>query len=618
MLWVSFAQAQETYFSEESRERGLGNHYFATNAMGGGAAFFDYDNDGDQDLLTVGGLRPETLYDNDGTGHFTARTDLQIIDELRKYGTMGVTTGDIDNDGWTDVLITTLDGPGPDGRVDAPCLLLRNLGNGQFANISEQAGIQRTVFSHSASFLDINNDGFLDIYVSGHVNEPRLKSDSTGLVVAYDHDCYRNLLYINQGNLTFQEQGVAYGLDDTGCGLAQINTDYDQDGDQDIYLANDFGMFIEPNALFQNDYPNAAFSNMNQEKGTGLGMFAMGVAASDYDQDGDLDYYITNIGANALIQQQDDGSFLEVAAAAGVANEKLDDGDLNTTGWGTAFVDIDHDGWDDLFVSNGHIGTLQQYLTGRNDPNKLYRNRGDGTFEDISAQAGIEDRQIGRGLAVADVDGDGDQDFFGVVIGQDEDFIHSQLFINQMPKTGNYVQVELEGVVANRDAIGARVEIYAGGRFHLREVYGGGASYCSKSSNVLHAGLGEVAQIDSLRIFWPGSGQVDTYYDLAPDTRYQFTEQMAVSTQSPTGGEAIGLRLFPNPSRGNAMVATDQPVEVRWQLIDPLGRAVAGGLAQWGPTPQRLSTTLPSLPGGLYSLVVYHGQERFVQRMVVR
>ena len=592
--------AQSLSFTEESRARGIDHQFFSTIRMGGGAAFLDYDRDGDQDLYAVGGLQGGILYENDGSGHFTARTNLAVMDQVRKYGTMGVTAGDLDNDGWPDLVITTFDGPGTSNRVEASCLVLRNLGNGQFENITKSAGIDHPVLSHSVTLIDVNQDGYLDIYESGHVDRPRLVRDENGLVVGYDHDCFRNLLYVNQGNLTFREQAAAYGLDDTGCGLAQLTTDYDQDGDQDLYLANDFGMFIRPNAFFRNDYPEAVFTNVAPQNGSGIGLFAMGVATADFDHDLDLDYYVTNIGANALLRQHE-GLFDEVAHECGVANEKIDDGELNTTGWGAAFMDFDHDGWEDLFVSNGHIGTLQAFLTGRDDPNQLFRNRGDGTFANVSAVAGITDRQVGRGLAVADVDGDGDQDVFGVVLGTGEEEIHSKLYINQSEMAGHYLQIALEGTRSNRDAIGARAWVYAGELAHVRELEGGGASYCSKSSNVLHVGLGEADQIDSLVIHWP-SGQVDRYEAITVDTKHDFVERGAVTT-APATRTTYDLRLVENPTASSITLAGQTTEETSWTLLNSMGQIVQFGTL--GPVAERTQLTDVSLlPKGIYYLSV--------------
>jgi enediyne biosynthesis protein E4 len=592
--------AQLISFTEESRQRGIDHHFFSNIPMGGGAAFLDVDQDGDQDLFVVGGSRPDRLFLNDGSGQFTEQTNLRVMDEVRKYSTMGVTAGDLDNDGWPDLVLTTFDGPDPRTfeRVETPCIVLRNLGDGQFERIPESSGLNISLVSHSVTLMDVNRDGYLDIYESGHVDRPRLLRDENGLVVGYDHECFRNLLYVNQGDMTFREQAADYGLDDPGCGLAQLTTDYDQDGDQDLYLANDFGMFLQPNVFFRNNYPEESFTNVAPENGAGVGMFAMGIAAADFDHDLDLDYYVTNIGANALLRQHG-GLFDEVAHECGVANEKIDDGDLNTTGWGTAFVDVDHDGWEDLFVSNGHIGTLQAFLTGREDPNQLFRNRGDGTFTDVSSEAGIMDRQVGRGLAVADVDGDGDQDVFGVVLGTGEEEVHSKLYINQSEKAGHYVQIGLEGTRSNRDAIGAQVRVYAGDMAHLRELEGGGASYCSKSSNILHVGLGEADRIDSLVIHWP-SGQTDRYGEMAVDRKLDFVERGEV-TSAPTIHANHTLSIAKNPTNTTIDLIGDLESGTKWTLLNTVGQVVQSGIT--GPGSGRTHITDVSLlPKGMYYL----------------
>lgn len=256
-LWLVFgtSSAFAQTFVEQAAAIGIDHTYKARDLTGGGAAFFDYDNDGDEDLYITGGYDKDNFYVNNGDGTFTKSLNDMGFNITQTFNTMAVTTGDIDNDGDRDIMVTTwekFDGVNqPMGRN----LLFLNDGNGSFTEIGEQAGIVHTAFSMAASFLDYDRDGYLDIYVMNHIESPAFTFDSTGTIDGYAHTCFHNFFYKNNGDLTFTEVAADMAVDNNGCTIAALGTDYDMDGDLDIYMANDFGGFIVPNTMYENNYP---------------------------------------------------------------------------------------------------------------------------------------------------------------------------------------------------------------------------------------------------------------------------------------------------------------------------------------------------------------------------
>jgi len=312
---------------------------------------------------------------------------------------MGVITGDIDNDGYRDVFVTTW--------IDEHNLLFKNNGDGTFQEISASAGILDTALSTAASFGDFNLDGFLDIYVVNYIDPSKPPTDDSG----FYYTCSPNYLYMNNGNETFTEVASLYGVADTGCGLAIAFTNYDQDSDVDIYIANDFGAWVLHNSLYQNNYPSPDFSNVSVSSSMNDAIYGMGIAIGDYDEDGDLDYYVTNLGRNVLRNNQGNGLFIDLTDSAGVANTYTDS-NLFAVGWGTAFLDYDNDTYLDLFVVNGHIPADSIIANAPSNPDVFYKNNGDGTFTDLSASLGVDDTSMARGFALGDYDNDGDLDLF--------------------------------------------------------------------------------------------------------------------------------------------------------------------------------------------------------------
>jgi hypothetical protein len=531
-LWLSllipdYLTGQQ--FTEISDELGITDYCDDFNAIGGGTAFFDYDADGDDDLYVTGGRNADALYRNNGDGTFTNVTEDSGIEDITgTYYTAGVTTGDIDNDGYREILVTTF-GFSSAYTPNKRNLLFKNMGDGTFQEIGPQANLGLTSRSVSATFLDHDQDGFLDLYVVNYVDRTRFIFSESGEIIGFDHDCYENQFYHNNGNSTFTEAAHQLGLADIGCGLAVTNTDYDMDGDADIYAINDFGHFVSPNQMYVNNLETGFFEVLPLNNDINIGLYGMGIAMADYDLDQDYDYYVSNLGENAFLQNDGTGTFENIALAAGIDNTSSVNNRL-VTSWGNAFVDIDNNLYEDLFVANGHIPAASFIATEQEDPNKLFYNNGDNTFTDISDLAGFNDQSPGRGMVYSDYDMDGDVDVFVNVI-RNNDFpeAHALFYRNDLANDHNWVQFSLEGTTANRDAIGAQVKVFVDDLVLLREIWGGG-SHASQSSSVAHFGLAENDAIDSVQVVWPG-GDVGSFHDLGINERHHLiqAEQAQVS-----------------------------------------------------------------------------------------
>jgi len=556
-------------FTDVTSASGINHLYKQASNMGGGAVFFDYDNDGWEDLYITGGLDKDKLYRNLGNGNFQLTTD-SWINITEDFYTIGAVSGDIDNDGDKDLFVTTWRGEDNEGPLTRNLLFINN-GNSTFSEAGTHYGITDPAFSMGATMLDYNKDGYLDIYVVNYVEASSIIYDSQGEAIAFDHQCYENLFYRNNGDGSFTEMAAALGLNNNGCALAVMPTDYDQDRDQDIYIANDFGEFVVANTLLENNYPTNSFSDVSVATGMDVGIYGMGIAYGDYDKDGDFDYYITNLGRNVLIENDGSQNFSDVSTTAGVQNTYAENtgNTLYSTSWGTAFLDINNDTWLDLFVANGRVPAVNFIATGEDDPNKLFVNNGDGTFNDVSNVAGVNDYHRGRGMAYADYDKDGDLDV--VVIVQDgtpNAGAKTVLYQNQLNPNGsdnkNWAQVTLQGTTINRDAMGAMVELTVNGEKLIQEVHGQG-SHCSQHSLTLHFGLGSNTTISELKVIWSAT-DTQTFLNLDANTRYSLVQGSTLSTPE---DEALDpFFTYPNPVKNQLKISgIDQAYTVKMYTV---------------------------------------------------
>jgi hypothetical protein len=475
--------------------------------MGSGVAIVDVNRDGAPDVFLVNSgvigakERPaearNRLYINDGKGNFTDQTDAWKLTSVG-YG-MGVAAGDYDGDGWTDLFLTSYEG---NDR------LLKNTG-GSFEDVTDKAGIKSDgKWSTSAGFFDFESDGDLDLYVVRYVNFTARNNKKTyhNRLLVYPtpvyYDAYPDRLWLNNGNGTFTDISEQVGLTASPRkGLALAIGDIDSDGDQDVYVAND----TNPNQLWINDskgklkdvaqLAGCAYSETGREEGS------MGADFSDTNNDGLSDIAVTNFQdeSTSLYHQMQPLLFREMSDAIGIgqsARARLK--------FGVDFFDADNDGDEDLLVANGHIeDNIEQNsdTVTFTQANTLYENSGDGNFSDISDFCGdaLRDRQVSRGLATGDLNGDGLLDYVITNNGG-----KAQVASNTTQEKGNFVSLWLEGN-KNRNAIGSHVVAKIGNQKIQRQVMGS-QSYLSISDFRVHLGLGATQMIDELTIYWSGGG----------------------------------------------------------------------------------------------------------------
>jgi len=485
---------------------------YILESTGCGVAIFDFDRDGYPDIFLVNGSRlsgfsggqgpTSHLYRNLGNGKFA---DVTVQAGLAKPGWgQGACVGDYDNDGWDDLFVTYY----------GANLLYHNNGNGTFSDTTAKAGFPLTGkrWGTGCTFLDYDLDGYLDLFVANYVDFDVRKTPQRGTnqyCVWKDVPVFcgprglppsSNILYRNQGNGTFADVSKAAGILVSGSayyGLGVMVSDFDNDGYPDIYVACD----STPNILYHNQR-NGTFKDIAVLAGAaynldGVAQAGMGVSAGDYDNDGRFDIFVTNFSEDSSTLYHNDGTnfFSDVTSRAGLAKN------LKYLSWGTAFADIDQDGWKDIVVANGHIYPEADQVGGTityKERMLLYRNSGDGRFTDLSDHAGpaFQEKWSARGLAVGDLNNAGAVD---IVINNIND--RAALLRNIRP-VGNCLLVQTIGTKSNRDGIGARVSLTADGLTQTEEVRSGG-SYMSHNEFRLHFGLGTTDKVAALRITWP-------------------------------------------------------------------------------------------------------------------
>ena len=495
---------------------------YILESTGSGVAILDYDNDGWPDIFVVNGRSlddvsraasqpPPTshLFHNDHDGTFTDVTSQAGV--LATAWGQGVCVGDYDNDGYEDIYVT---GYGKNR-------LYRNLGHGSFEEVAGPAGVAGSgaEWGTGCAFVDYDRDGKLDLMVATYVHLDLTKTPAPGdapycIWKKVPTFCgprglpsSPNVLYHNVGGGKFEDVSKTSGMvNTTGHYCFSVSTlDFDDDGWPDIYVACD----STPSQLYRNNH-NGTFTDVAADAGVafdenGREQAGMGSTVGDYDGDGWLDIFKTNFSDDTatLYHNNADGTFTDRTAQSGLAVHSED------LGWGAMFLDLDNDGWEDLLVVNGHVypevDTNSLGATYK-EPRIVYRNMGNGKFEDISSTSGpgITEPAASRGLAIADLWNDGRQE---AVINNMSDY--PMLLVNLAKSKNHWLGVRLIGVQSNRDAIGARVTVHAPGWKRLDEVRSG-SSYDSSSDLRLHFGLGQIQKVDAIEVRWP-TGRTEVF-----------------------------------------------------------------------------------------------------------
>lgn len=482
-----------------------GQKYFM-ETLGSGAAFFDYDADGDPDLYFVNGaplpgyvsqeIPTNCLYQNNGDGTFTDVTEKAGIGDTG-YG-HGCAVGDYNNDGKLDLYVTNY----------GTNRLYRNNGDGTFTEVAEFAGVTEPRWSTSCAFADYDRDGNLDLYVVNYIvfdidKNPWCGFKEKGIRAYCEPDNFTaqsDTLYRNNGDGTFTDVTKTAGIyNTTGKGLGVVWGDYNNDGTPDIYVAND-----STENLFYHNNGDGTFEEVGFMVGValsedGVAENGMGTAFGDWNNDGWLDLTVTNYAqqTNTLYHNDADGFFTDTTATSKTAQVTYP-----YLGWATAFLDYNNDGYQDLFVANGHLhenlAELGQEGT-YGQRNLLFRNNNaNDTFAEVSETlgAGMKLEDVSRGATFADYDLDGDIDI--VVTNSNT---APRLLRNDGGNRKNYLQIRLTTANGSTDAIGTRVKITTGELTQTREVRSGDG-YLSQQDLTLHFGIGDYVQVDSIEVQW--------------------------------------------------------------------------------------------------------------------
>jgi enediyne biosynthesis protein E4 len=522
------------YFVDEASKAGLtakitfggvDSKKYIIETTGTGVAIFDYDNDGWPDIFVVNGTTLEQpsaasaptnhLYHNNHDGTFT---DVTMKAGLAHTGWgQGVCVGDYDNDGNEDLFVTYY------GKN----VLYHNNGDGTFTDVSDKAHVADTggAWSTGCAFLDYDRDGKVDIFVATYVDFDLKSAPAPGerascLWKGVPVMCGprglpwgKNILYHNKGDGTFEDVTAKAKIDQTNghYGFSVSTFDFDDDGWADIYVACD----STPSILYRNNH-DGTFTDVAVTAGAafnedGKEQAGMGSTIGDYNGDGRLDIFKTNFSDDTatLYRNNGDGTFDDVTFPAGLG--------LYTKylGWGTMFLDVDNDGWPDLLLVNGHVypEVDSQHLgSDYREPRILYHNKGNGKFEDISANAGpgVTAAASGRGLAIGDLWNDGR---ISAVISNMNAPV--SLLVNQVKSSNHWIAIKTVGTKSNRDGIGAKIRVKVGDRILVDEVRSG-SSYDSNNDMRVHFGLGAATRLDWVEVRWP-NGFSERFADVRLD-----------------------------------------------------------------------------------------------------
>jgi hypothetical protein len=552
---VSSPPGSPVQFIDVGREAGLNipnvwggvdTKRIIVETKGSGIAFFDYDQDGWLDIYITNGSRLDTkwpagqtptthLYKNNRDGTFTDVTDKSGLG--RSGWQTGVCVGDYDNDGWDDLFCTFW----------GHNILFRNNGDGTFTDVTQKAGLsqEKGRWGTGCTFLDYDRDGHLDLFVCNFValdpdHPPSRDSASFCQWKGMPTMCGprglpgdTNILYHNNGDGTFTDVSEKAGILKPGprYSITAVSYDFDNDGWPDIYVAVD----SEPAIFFQNNR-NGTFTDMAVMAGCaynndGHEQAGMGLGVADYDCDGWLDIFKTNFADDTsdLYHNNGDGTFTELSFSAGVGiNNKY-------VAWGCGFIDYDNDGWADIVQVNGHVyPEVDKYNFGETfkNPRLVYKNLGNGTFKDVSAEMGpgISERFSSRGAAFGDYDNDGGMDILVLNMNDLPSLLH-----NIGGNKQNWIKLRLIGTHCNRTAIGARARVITGKHIQIDEVHSG-TSVMSQNDLRLHFGLGSASVIDAIEIRWPTTLKIERFTQVKPNQILTIREgQGIVDTMKPRG-----------------------------------------------------------------------------------
>ena len=505
LLSINLSVAQIAFDNEAET---LGVEIICGNTLfGNGVSFFDYDNDGWDDLTVATADDVPVRFYKNINGNFVEQT-LNIANN--NWRNKQVNWVDIDNDGDNDLFVTS------DTSINR---LYENLGNMILQDITSTSGLLNEVLvTYGASWGDYNNDGFLDVFLSNR--------DTT----------IPNILYKNNGNNTFSLVNSESGLITTGTlSFCSAFIDYNKDGFQDIYVANDKVEY--PNIMYKNN-GDGTFTEVGFETGTDITIDAMSVTIGDYNSDSWLDIYVTNdVVGNVLLKNNGNGTFSDETLSSNTA--------MNSVAWGSVFLDAENDGDLDIYVSAEHDGTVSGYLS-----SALFTNNNDEYI--LENEAIPDDYAISYSNAIGDIDNDGYPEILVNNINHDNIF----LWKNNSNNTNNWLKVKLEGTISNRNGVGSMIEISVNGEKQYRYTLIG-EGYLSQNSASEIFGIGDATVIDYVKVNWL-SGTEDIFYNVSPNQNLKIVEGSSLSIEESNTSE---IKLFPIPTTEILNIESSLPIE---------------------------------------------------------
>jgi len=531
---IQFADATASAGINFKHNSGAFGKKYLPETLGSGCAFLDYDNDGWQDVLLInsmnwpggkGGRSYPALYHNNQNGTFTDVTREAGL-AVEMYG-LGCAAADYDNDGFDDIYVTCL----------GANRLFRNSGNGKFQDVTARAGVGDTSFSTSAIWFDYDKDGKLDLFVCNYIDWSidkdlvcMLDGKNKSYCTPESYKGQSSTLYQNRGDGKFENVTKRAGLyDPSSKSLGVAMLDYDNDGWEDLFVAND----TQPNKLYRNN-GDGTFTDNAMTAGVafseaGVARAGMGVDAADYDGSGRQSLIIGNFSNEmmALYHNEGTGLFIDEAPTSTIGKASL----LTLT-FGCFFFDYDLDGLPDIFAANGHvsddIGVVQEKVKYAEPPH-LFRNLGKRRFEQMSSKLGgaLGRAMVARGVAYADFDNDGDLD---VLLTSNNG--RARLLRNDGGNQNNLLRIKTMGTTSNRDGIGAKVTVKVTNQQKLWGVMKTGSSYASQSELLLTFGLGKSERVASVEVLWP-SGRVDNLQDVSANQSITIQEGVGMIAHVP-------------------------------------------------------------------------------------
>ena len=559
LLVYSKSFLAQVSFAESAMALGITASY-GDSFHGGGVSFVDFDNDGWDDISFASEENEELIFYKNNNGTFNKVTLNGVTNTEKSKNIVWV---DYDNDGDKDLFVAVLEGKNR---------FYKNVGNLNFTDISDTIGFfQEDLYTFSASFGDIDNDGDLDAFISNRDGPNEMQ---------------RNYLYRNDNGI-YEDISASAGIIMTSeLSFCAVFFDYNNDGLQDIYVSNDKPTYI--NRLYKNN-GDGTFEDVSESSGAGVDINAMTTTIGDYNNDGWFDIYVTNTPqGNELLRNNGDGTFTDVARDTGTSFDSMS--------WGAVFLDADNDTNLDLYVSGTLDGSVPSLL-----PSAFYHNQGDNTFI-IPNNIGFEnDNKESYSNAIGDINNDGKPD---IAVSNDTDI--NFVFNNTSTNSNNWIKIKLEGTTGNRDGIGNKIEVFANNKSQYRYTLCG-EGYLSQNSNYEFVGLGNATNIDYIKVTWTHNGLVETFNNVSVNQSITIKENNGILKNSSYNLETFNI--YPNPSNTGVFKINTNVNLDKIEVYDATGKLIT-------TIKQSLNIDVSNFKKGFYLLKLISNDKILIHKII--